>query len=131
MTDTRPDDVIAQLRRLDANLPERVPSTLHVGPYVLEILQQADAKPWHAPRLPALPIVTDPDCRPGQWRILDQHGEQMAAGNLWPPHLPVRESSLLPEGTIAVVYTPPDGYPFAGEPCVIVREAPLPRNAQP
>lgn len=119
--------MLDHIRRISDSLPDRIPTALHVGPHVLNVLKQATAPERGTPAygLPApfgTPIIADASMSAGSWRIVDQYGQELHAGNLWPPHLPVHETEHLPADTAAVIYTPPDGFaPFAGEACVFVR----------
>jgi len=86
-------DMIAQMRALLESLPDRLPTVVRVGPGVTEELN--DGKPVTRPLLePPLPlgmdIILDPDYPPGQWRIFDQHGEEMSDGVLPVPGATVR-----------------------------------------
>jgi hypothetical protein len=121
--------MLDEIRRIAESLPARRPATLRIGPHVLPILRHCPPPPSLGASLPlGVPVVLDDDLPPGAWQVLDQHGEEMQAGNLWPPQLPVIESDLLPDGTHAIVFTPPEGDEYGPEACVIVRAAGLPTN---
>lgn len=112
--------MLDRIRRIVDSLPARIPAALHVGPHVLGVLTHATASGRSSPTF-GTPVIADPDMPAGSWRLVDQHGQELHAGSLWPPHLPVHETEYLPADTAAAVYTPPDGVPFAGEACVFVR----------
>lgn len=81
------DDLIARMQQLLSALPERIPSELRVGPGVLAALRRIADKPADRFGLHALSplagvrIVEDDSYLLGEWRMLDQHGDQMRAGN--------------------------------------------------
>lgn len=137
------DDTLAAIRRItetlperfpSVTLPERFPSVLRTGPYVAAIMLRAAPRGDVRHDVFGLPlgvqVVIDDTYQPGEWRLLDQRGQELHAGSLWPPHLPVVESDLLPAHTAALIYDPPapqDG--FGPEPCVVVRHKDRPMVA--
>jgi hypothetical protein len=119
----RMSTLLAEILSAAETLPP-APAELRIGPHVLPFLK-ASAAPagptfGSAPPL-GVRIVEDAKLPPGQWHITDQRGEELRSGNLWPLELPVTESDLLPAGTHAIVYTPPDDDEFGPGACVIVR----------
>jgi hypothetical protein len=131
MPDLHAAGMLDRIRRIVDSLPDRIPAALHVGPHVLDVLL-CTATSGRGGTTFGTPVIVDPDMPAGSWRFVDRHGQELHAGNLWPPHLPVHETGYLPAGTSAVVYTPPDdGAPFAGEACVFVRPSRHPDRTTP
>lgn len=93
-------DMITRMRSLLESLPDRLPTVVRVSAGVTEELN--DGKPVTHPLVePPLPlgmdIIVDPDYPPGQWRIFDQHGEEMSSGVLPVPGATMR--IVLEDGT--------------------------------
>lgn len=117
-------NMLAEIQALSESLPTRVPTTLRCGRIVRQMLL-SQSKPASRP-MPAegplfgVTVLTDDSLGVGDWRLDDQWGDELHAGHLWEPGLPVYESTLLPADTWAIVLTPADEQ-LGPRPCVFVR----------
>lgn len=83
MTDLTAADMMAAIRDLSETLPSRCPTTLRVGPGVLDVLRRS-AQPagvLGAGQLPfGVRVVEDDTYPPGVWKIFDQWDDEISDG---------------------------------------------------
>ncbi|GIM89711.1 hypothetical protein [Paractinoplanes toevensis] len=83
MTSPFADDMLAQIRALTAALPTRRPTLMRIGPGVLDELKRLGTPVLSVDGLSfGVTILEQEDYPIGQWRIFDQHGEEISAGVL-------------------------------------------------
>jgi hypothetical protein len=117
MAMTKPTIDLAYLASLLAEPTPRMATTLRVGPGVLEILRHIST-PSTDPTtgLFGARVVPDETYSAGEWRVFDQHGDEIGSGQFkplagMPAGTRVITSELLPPGTILAIAPtslPPD-----------------------
>lgn len=131
------DWAMAWINTVEKRAATPVASLLRVGPGVAEYLKLA-ARPeanqfGFNTLLGGVPIVPTDGYRTGEWRMFDQYGEEMGAGQIealrgMPADIRIITSPYLPEGTAALAYSPtaltPDDpdYPLYGLHAAAIRE---------
>lgn len=131
------DWAMAWLNAAEKRAAEPVASQLRVGPGVADYLklaaQPAEQQLGFGNALGGVPIVPTDGYRTGEWRMFDQYGQEMGAGQIealsgMPADVKVITSPWLPDGVTAIAYSPtrinPEdpSYPLYGLQAVAIKD---------